>query len=341
MVEFILSPNLKVLKASTVFTKPLFPQVPLHHLIFQHLSLLTRDKRPRVWKFLTELYQIEPRIGYHLLFYLHRRAQLDLYTEFASFTTVGNLKACLTDDLRLCQDEDSFKAFFHIVPDLYQKFPTVTTGNIEILHLLVSCIDAHQLHTIICVVMSKKMKIFNHRVRPMLRATLEWETFEQYCVWQLISAESVPSETVIDVLKDLKDCNPYEMLSSMLIFLKSIKPSEKIVKKIIFLQNFEETLVIPIVLWWIDKYEDGMIRIIEGFVVSAVSGMDDKRLNIIVGLIEKICNTIDSSHIIYEATALWTQIRTSYSFLSPLVKKECVNIQRWVPSTRATFFKMF
>ena len=45
--------------------------------------------------------------------------------------------------------------------------------------------------------MSKKMKIFNVRsISSLLRATLEWETFEQYCVWQLLSAESVPSESV-------------------------------------------------------------------------------------------------------------------------------------------------
>lgn len=51
-------------------------------------------------------------------------------------------------------------------------------------------------------VMSKKMKIFNVRsISSLLRTTLEWETFEQYCVWQLISAESVPSESVGEPLR--------------------------------------------------------------------------------------------------------------------------------------------
>ena len=50
--------------------------------------------------------------------------------------------------------------------------------------------------------MSKKVKIFNVRtISTLLRATLEWETFEQYCVWQLLSAESVPSESVRCLLR--------------------------------------------------------------------------------------------------------------------------------------------
>ena len=48
------------------------------------------------------------------------------------------------------QEEDTPATFYRIIPDLYEKFPAVTTGNASILHLLVSCIDSQQLHTIIC-----------------------------------------------------------------------------------------------------------------------------------------------------------------------------------------------
>ena len=74
----------------------------------------------------------------------------NLYPEFTSYTSAGNLKACLTEDLRICQEEDSPATFYKIIPDLYQKFPAVTTGNSSILHLIVSCIDSQQLHTIVC-----------------------------------------------------------------------------------------------------------------------------------------------------------------------------------------------
>ena len=72
------------------------------------------------------------------------------FPEFASYTTAGNLKSCLTEDLRICQEEDSPATFYKIIPDIYLKFPAVTTGNANLLHLIVSCIDSQQLHTIVC-----------------------------------------------------------------------------------------------------------------------------------------------------------------------------------------------
>ena len=78
------------------------------------------------------------------------RTDLLHHSEFSSYTAAGNLKSCITEDLRICQEEDSPAAFYKIIPDIYLKFPAVTTGNSNILHLIVSCIDSQQLHTIIC-----------------------------------------------------------------------------------------------------------------------------------------------------------------------------------------------
>lgn len=34
--------------------------------------------------------------------------------------------------------------------------------------------------------------------------SLDWETFEQYCAWQLFLAHNIPLETVIPILQHLK-----------------------------------------------------------------------------------------------------------------------------------------
>ena len=47
--------------------------------------------------------------------------------------------------------------------------------------------------------------------------------------------------------------------------------------------------VVPICVWWIEKYSEGVIRIIENFISAAVSSMDDRRLNILVQFVEMIC----------------------------------------------------
>ena len=73
--------------------------MPLHHGIFQLLSILTKDKRPRIWKFLSEFYNIEPRVGYHLLYYLYSRAQLDLYLgDFLLQSDLLDIFMCLNFD---------------------------------------------------------------------------------------------------------------------------------------------------------------------------------------------------------------------------------------------------
>lgn len=34
--------------------------------------------------------------------------------------------------------------------------------------------------------------------------SLDWETFEQYCTWQLFLAHNIPLETIIPILQHLK-----------------------------------------------------------------------------------------------------------------------------------------
>lgn len=38
---------------------------------------------------------------------------------------------------------------------------------------------------------------------PLVQS-LDWETFEQYCTWQLFLAHSIPLETIIPILQHLK-----------------------------------------------------------------------------------------------------------------------------------------
>lgn len=41
-------------------------------------------------------------------------------------------------------------------------------------------------------------------LRLPLVQSLDWETFEQYCTWQLFLAHSIPLETIIPILQHLK-----------------------------------------------------------------------------------------------------------------------------------------
>lgn len=44
-----------------------------------------------------------------------------------------------------------------------------------------------------------------HVSSPSLEVqSLDWETFEQYCAWQLFLAHNIPLETIIPILQHLK-----------------------------------------------------------------------------------------------------------------------------------------
>ena len=55
-----------------------------------------------------------------------------------------------------------------------------------------------------------------------LESTLEWESFEQQCVWHLIQAEDVLLESFVNILPSLKQNQHAEALANLLILMKSV-----------------------------------------------------------------------------------------------------------------------
>ena len=55
----------------------------------------------------------------------------------------------------------------------------------------------------------------------MLTLSLSWETFEQFCFWQLISAHGIPIETLVSILPGLNFTNHAEALTTLLLLLKN------------------------------------------------------------------------------------------------------------------------
>lgn len=45
----------------------------------------------------------------------------------------------------------------------------------------------------------------------VLDASLEWESFEQFCLWQLISAQNIPIEFILPILPKLEFSGKYNI----------------------------------------------------------------------------------------------------------------------------------
>lgn len=108
-----------------------------------------------------------------------------------------------------------------MVPEVYALFPSDTIGNAAILHLVVEVLDAIQLKVLIEFIIEGRLVMFRtDSFRSLLTASLEWETIEQFFLWQLVTAHGIPINCVMPVLPTLEANRHDEALSSVLLMLK-------------------------------------------------------------------------------------------------------------------------
>ena len=165
-----------------------------------HLRILLQITiyfRSPVLAVMAELYGLQPRLGYYLLYYLKCYHQLDtkskagLYKDLMLTIDENNsLDICLVNDMRQCQ-EDDVTLFVWLTPDIYTQFQKAAVGNVDLLYLVVSCVDGYQIQTLLCHIVSRDFIMFKKdSVQSVINVSLTWETFEQYALWQLLSGNS-------------------------------------------------------------------------------------------------------------------------------------------------------
>ncbi|XP_061598027.1 integrator complex subunit 3 [Cololabis saira] len=232
-------------------------------LIFRNLVTMQEDNSgfSVLLDMLAELYQKQPKIGYHLLYYLKAskaaNGKMMLYESFAQATALGDLHTCLMMDMKACQ-EDDVRLLCYLTPSIYSEFPDETLRSGELLNMIVAVIDSTQLQELMCHVMMGNLVMFRKdSVLNILIQSLEWETFEQYSTWQLFLAHSIPLETIIPILQHLKYKEHPEALSCLLLQLRREKPSEEMVKMVLSRPcHPEDQFTTSILRHWASKYDE-------------------------------------------------------------------------------------
>lgn len=232
-------------------------------LVFRNLVTMQEDNSgfSVLLDMLAELYQKQPKIGYHLLYYLKAskaaNGKMMLYESFAQATALGDLHTCLMMDMKACQ-EDDVRLLCYLTPSIYSEFPDETLRSGELLNMIVAVIDSTQLQELMCHVMMGNLVMFRKdSVLNILIQSLDWETFEQYSTWQLFLAHSIPLETIIPILQHLKYKEHPEALSCLLLQLRREKPSEEMVKMVLSRPcHPEDQFTTSILRHWASKYDD-------------------------------------------------------------------------------------
>lgn len=183
-----------------------------------------------------EMLQYSKCIGY-LLIYLNRVIKPNDQTMSAYRDLVKQsnkeLSECLQKDLEVCQFEE-VDMFCFLVVDVFKIFSNICIDNPSIIYLIVSCIDALQLQEFICQIIQGNLVLFKKEsILSVINASLEWETFEQICLWQLIDAHDISLDFILPVLSKLEYQTNSEALAHITLMLKNEEPNEDYLKCIL------------------------------------------------------------------------------------------------------------
>lgn len=213
-------------------------------------------------------------VGYSLLFYLRvcyereRRAErdaikrrnvkfkTDLYRDYCSHLEL-KIPESIADDFEKCQECDP-NVLVWLIPDVYREFKEQTQNHIRLLHAIVSTLDAAQLQRLVCLTLQGNLMMFkSDDITAMLQTSLGWETFEQYCLWQLLTAHDISVEDVLPIIPKLSYKEHAEAVTSVLLMLKQERPTAEVVRQLFCRPILEEdTFVVSTLMYWCQDYED-------------------------------------------------------------------------------------
>ncbi|XP_052276619.1 integrator complex subunit 3-like isoform X2 [Dreissena polymorpha] len=224
--------------------------------------------RAPLFQLLGEMYMKQPRIGYLLLYFLKigkiNDERMQTYRDFVkSLESHYTLESCLVADMKICE-EDDIRLFTFLLPDIYSQFTSVCVGNTELLHMVVSTIDGSQLQELICQILQGNLVMFRKEsFLKVLNASLEWETLEQYFLWQLITAHNIPLDYMMPILPKLDYHSHAEALTSIMILLKQDCPSSDLLRPILCREcKKNDFFTVSILNYWAQEFEDKLAELI-------------------------------------------------------------------------------
>ena len=227
--------------------------------------------------------------GYYLLYLLNAynrqnpmigesvsaiKSKANVYRDLCETIDKNNsLDLCLVNDMRQCQ-EDDVSLFVYLLPDIYKNFTKHAVGNVDLLYLVVSCVDGKQVQTLVCHVVARDFIMFKKdNIQAILTASLGWETFEQYVLWQLISAHDLPFDCVLPLIPKFSASRHSEALTSVLLLMRQERPTAEVLKYLMAREvNGEDRFVSSCLVNWMHEYEDKLGELLSNHLCKAASG---------------------------------------------------------------------
>lgn len=249
---------------------------PLFSLFKATITEATSTGKELLYRLLAEMYAYLPSIGYLLLYYLKVQVRTEtrkddqplkvgVYKEFCQ-ALEKKLDVCLYDDLSACHCTDN-NLMMWLVPDLYRDFKQQTVSNTQVMRVIVSTIDPLQLQDLVSRIMQGTLvMIKNDNIQPLLKASLTWESIEQFFLWQLVQAHDIPLETITPLLSHLDSRLHSEAVTAIVLLLKRDKPTADIIKHLFSrdVRDSGDNLIFTVIKYWCDECVDKVGELISG-----------------------------------------------------------------------------
>ncbi|XP_064401975.1 integrator complex subunit 3-like isoform X2 [Halichondria panicea] len=221
--------------------------------LFRHLA--STPPTPSLVSLAAHLRSQHSVLGYQFITYLAdtKPHHLSPYKELATRINKNNFVAVLVKDMKECVEADS-ALFYRLLPLVYKQFFRDLSTNHEMLNTAVANIDPAQLQTLMHKLAMKEFQIFGKQtssIKKMIDVSTKWDSFEQFCVWQLVCAEGPDPQSVIPALTDLNPQDHPEAMSSAMVFLRTESTTYHVTGALLSLPPSLSDLIDAVCVRWI------------------------------------------------------------------------------------------
>ncbi|XP_041673987.1 integrator complex subunit 3 homolog isoform X3 [Drosophila eugracilis] len=241
-----------------------------------------KSKKP-FQSLLSEICERIPEIGYLLLYFMkihcklqtRKNSQLSYQFKTTIYRQICDAKDdkvanCLVRDLDMLEKENT-AVYLWLLPDIYREFKSIAINNTEILRITLRCIDAKNVRDLIYSVAQGKLTIFKQDgLDDCIRESLDFETYEQFCLWQIVQAHDVPLKSIQGLLPELEAGSHSEALSHFLLLLKNEEPTNEIIRLMLSreIKSRGDPFVTSALRFWCQRYEEKLSEIIASLLTS-------------------------------------------------------------------------
>ncbi|KAF8572058.1 hypothetical protein P879_02904, partial [Paragonimus westermani] len=163
------------------------------------------------------------------------------------------------------------------------QFAAELTNDVGFLHLVVSTIDPGMCNTVICEIVRGHLNMFRSPdVTPVLKASLQWNSIEQYFFWQLINAHEIPTRSFLPLVKFVDPTKHPEACANLVLLFKLEKPSFELVRALLSRPGPNDALSITALHFWScpdNQHASRFASILKSMIMMPLSQRSESTVN--------------------------------------------------------------